>query len=299
MILGIDIGGTNVKFGVCDESYNILKSYSIKTLKDKGDMVFLKSICEKINEIKGEFPIEKIGIGSPGTIDSVNGIGVRASNLPYKNTPISDVIEKETGIRPIIGNDANCAAAGEFYAGWGDECKNMAMITLGTGVGGGIIIDKKLYTGRNGVVGEFGHFSINFDGLPCPCGQNGCYEQYASVTALIRQTKEAIEKNPDSLLAKMGAERVSGRTAFEAMKAGCEIGAQVVDKYIEYISIGIMGINFAIQPDIIVIGGAISNEGDYLIKPLKEKLIRPMEIRTSKIGNSAGVIGAAAIAMEG
>ena len=298
MILGIDVGGTNVKFGVCDEEYNIIKSYSIKTQKDKGDVYFINTISDKINEIKKEFDIEKIGIGSPGTIDSKNGVGIRASNLPYKYTPIADIIEEATGIRPVIDNDANCATAGEFYAGYGRECKNMVMVTLGTGVGGGIIIDKKLYTGKSGVVGEFGHFSINFNGIPCPCGQKGCLEQYASVTALIRQTKEAIEKNPDSLLAKMGEEKVSGRTAFDAMKAGCPVGAAVVDKYIDYLAMGILGVNFILQPDIVVIGGAISNEGYYLINPLKEKLIRDVDVRVSKLGNSAGVIGAATIAKE-
>ena len=298
MILGIDIGGTNVKFGVCDDSYNIIKSYSIKTLKDKGDMAFLESICEKVNEIKEEFPIEKIGMGSPGTIDTVNGIGIRAANLPYSNTPITETVERLTGIPVSIGNDATCAIAGELYAGCGKEYRNFAMITLGTGVGGGIVIDRKIYNGKTGVVAEFGHFSIKYDGLPCPCGQKGCFEQYASVTALIRQTKEAIEKNPDSLLAKLGKEKVSGRTSFDAMKAGCPVGAQVVDKYIDYLAVGVMGIRFFLEPDVLVIGGAISNEGDYLIKPLKEKLIREIDVKVSELGNSAGIIGAVAIAKE-
>ena len=170
------------------------------------------------------------------------------------------------------------------------------MVTLGTGVGGGIVIDKKIYNGKTGVVAEFGHFSINFDGLSCPCGQKGCFEQYASVTALIRQTKEAIEENPDSLLAELGKEKVSGRTSFDAMKAGCPVGAKVVDKYIEYLAIGVLGINFFLQPDVLIIGGAISNEKDYLIKPLKEKLIREVDVRVSGLGNDAGIIGAAALA---
>lgn len=298
MILGIDIGGTNVKFGVCDESYNVLKSYSIKTLKDKGDMAFLESICEKINKIKEEFPIERIGIGSPGTIDTVRGIGVKAANLPYSNTPITETVKRLTGICASVANDANCAIAGELYAGCGREFKNIAMITLGTGVGGGIVIDKKIYNGRSGHVAEFGHFSINYEGIPCPCGQKGCLEQYASVTALIRQTKEAIRENPDSLLARLGSEKVSGRTAFDAMKAGCPAGEKVVRDYIGYLAVGITGIEFYLEPDVIVIGGAISNEGDYLIKPLKEVLTRPVNVRVSALGNNAGIIGAAAIARE-
>ncbi len=299
MILGIDIGGTNVKFGVCDENFKIHKKYSIKTKKDDGDTAFVLSICEKIDEIKKEFDIEKIGIGSPGTIDYKTGLCIRAANLPYKNTPMTEIIERETGLKSTIANDATCAVYGELYVGAGKEVSNIAMLTLGTGVGGGIIIDKKVYTGKNGGAGEFGHFSINFDGHPCPCGQKGCVEQYASVTALIRQTKEAIAKNPDSLLAKMGEKEVGGRTSFDAMKKGCPVATNVVDRYTDYLTMAILGINFIFQPDVVVIGGAISNEGEYILKPIREKLIRDVDVRVSELGNDAGIIGAAAICIKG
>lgn len=151
MILGIDIGGTNVKLGVCDENFKIYEKYSIKTKKDDGDIAFVLSICKKINEIKTEFDIEKIGIGTPGTIDYKNGICIRAGNLPYKNTPMSEIIEKETGLKCVIANDATCAVYGELYAGFGREFSNVAMLTLGTGVGGGIIINHKVYTGKKRV----------------------------------------------------------------------------------------------------------------------------------------------------
>lgn len=296
MILGIDIGGTNVKFGVCDENFKIYEKYSIKTKKDSGDIAFVLSICEKINEIKKVYDIEKIGIGSPGTIDYKTGLCIRAANLPYKNTPMLDIIEKETGLKSVIANDATCAVYGELYAGYGTEFSNIAMLTLGTGVGGGIIIDNKVYTGKTGMAGEFGHFSIKFDGHPCPCGQKGCVEQYASVTALIRQTKEAIAENPDSLLAKMGETEIGGRTSFDAMRKGCPVAAKVVDKYIEYLTMTVLGINFILQPDVVVIGGAISNEREYILKPMKEKLIREVDVRVSELGNDAGIIGAVAVA---
>lgn len=295
MILGIDIGGTNVKFGVCDENFKIYDKYSIKTKKDDGDIAFVLSICEKINEIKKEYDIEKIGIGTPGTIDYKKGLCIRASNLPYKNTPMTEIIERETGLKSIVANDATCAVYGELYAGAGREASNIAMITLGTGVGGGIIIDKKVYTGKSGMAGEFGHFSINFDGYPCPCGQKGCVEQYASVTALIRQTKEAISKNPDSLLAKMGENDVGGRTSFDAMRKGCPVAAKVVDRYTDYLTMAVLGINFIFQPDVVVIGGAISNEREYILKPIRKKLIREVDVRVSELGNDAGIIGAAAV----
>lgn len=296
MILGIDIGGTNVKFGVCDKDYNIIEKYSIPTVKDKGDLAFVDSIAAKVNEIKKDFDIEKIGIGTPGTVDYEKGICVRAANVPYNDTPVAAILKEKTGIQSIkIANDATCAVNGELYAGYGKEFKHIAMITIGTGIGGGIIIDNKIYSGKTGAAGEFGHFTINYDGLPCPCGQKGCLEQYASVTALIRQTKEMIEKYPNSLLAKMGEKKVGGKTAFDAMKAGCEAGKMVVDRYTDYLTMGVLGIHFILQPQIVVIGGAISKEGDYIIKPIKEKLIRDVDVRVSNLGNDAGIIGAAAL----
>lgn len=303
MILGIDIGGTNVKFGVCDETFKVYEKYSIKTKKDSGDIAFIDSICKKINEIKKDYDITQIGIGTPGTIDYDNGVLVRASNLPYKNTPVIEIIKKETGIECVLCNDATCAVYGELYAGLGKEFSNIVMLTLGTGVGGGIIIDKKVYTGKKGGAGEFGHFTINFDGHPCPCGQRGCMEQYTSVTALIRQTKEAIDNNPDSLLAKMGENGVSGKTAFDAMRNGCSVGARVVDTYTDYLTISVLGVYFALRPDVIVLGGAISNEKEYILKPIREKLIREklirdVDVRVSELGNDAGIIGAAVICVK-
>ena len=172
----------------------------------------------------------------------------------------------------------------------------MVMITLGTGVGGGIAINGKPYLGQHGGAGEIGHMIIKYDGLPCPCGQIGCYEQYASVTALIRLTKEALEANPDSLLAKLGKDEISGRTAFDAKAQGCPVGTAVVDQYIEYIAIGVTALERIFQPDAIVIGGAISNQEEALLTPLREKVHLPINVFTSQLKNDAGVIGAAVVA---
>jgi len=296
MRLGIDIGGTNIKFGVVDGLEIIYKS-DIPTGAIREGNEIVADIITECKRILVEYSdIDKIGIGSPGGIDSENGIIRGAANINFKNTPICPMITEATGIPARIGNDANCAMLGELYAGYGKDYKNVILVTLGTGVGGGIIIDGKPYLGTRGDAGEIGHMIINCDGVECGCGQDGCYEAYASVTALIRQTKEAIEQNPDCLMAKKAekAGKVSGRTSFDAMREGCPVASKVVDTYLEYIAIGLKSIYQIFRPDVIVLGGAISNEGRYMTDPLKEKMgNRNVIIATSKLRNDIGIIGAA------
>lgn len=296
MILGIDIGGTYIKFGIVDENYQI-KSFCIPT-DSTTDVHLVNQVIEKAKEIRKEIDFDRIGIGTPGTIDSEKGVIIRASNLPYKNTPIVEMMKDALGVPVKLANDATCAIAGELYAGMGQKYDNFIMMTLGTGVGGGIVIGNKIYKGKGGRAGEIGHMIIKYDGLECPCGQKGCYEQYASVRALIRQTTEAIENNPKSILAEIGKEKISGRTAFEAKKKGCPIGAEVVDQYINYIAIGLQSLVRIFQPDAVVLGGAISNEGDNLLLPLREKITLPVEIEISDLKNNAGVLGAASLAAQ-
>ena len=298
MYLGIDIGGTNVKFGVIDENYNILKKYSIPTdAKREADGVS-GDIIGKALEIAAEYPIELIGMGCPGRIDSAEGICVSAGNLPFKNYPLRAIVEDATGIPTYLGNDARCAVCGELYAGAGRECDNFVMITLGTGVGGGVVINKTPYLGRAGGAGEIGHITVDINGERCKCGQIGCLEHYASVTALVAQTRAAAEKEPDSILGKMCEKGVSGRTAFDAKRAGCPVGAEVVDRYIGYVAVGVVNASRMLQPDLVVIGGAISNEGDNLIIPLREKVGPRHPVVASELRNDAGLIGAVAMALR-
>ena len=297
MVLGIDIGGTSVKFGVVDEKYNILKHYQIPTKKDETDNEFVLSIIEKAIYIKQEFGYDQIGIGIPGTIDSEKGVVIRASNLPCKNTSIADMMEKNIGVPVKIANDATCAVCGELYAGHGRNYKDFLMVTLGTGIGGGIVIGGKPYFGKLGRAGEFGHIIIEKDGLPCPCGQKGCYEQYASVTALIRITKELAQRYPESILAESCRKEISGKTAFDAAQKGCFAAIEVINNYIDNIAIGLQSLARAFQPELIIIGGAISGEKDNLILPLRKKVTLPIEICASDLKNDAGIIGAAVNAM--
>jgi len=298
VILGVDIGGTNIKFGVVNEQYELLETCLVSTEAEKGAEQMVSKIIETAKALQEKYSIEKIGIGTPGTVDYKTGVCVRAANLPYQNTPVAEMVEKALNLPVRLANDATCAVLGELYAGWGRKYRNLIMITLGTGVGGGIIIEGKPYYGANGGAGEFGHLIIEKEGIECRCGQKGCYEKYASVTALIRQTEEAVIKYPESLLAKRARDGVSGRTAFDAMREGCDVAVQVVDDYIEYIATGVKSLIRVFQPEAVVFGGAITNEQDYLLLPLKEKVHSSAELCISKLKNDAGVIGAAATVKE-
>ena len=248
--------------------------------------------------------IDSVGIGCPGSIDDRSGIVIYSNNLKFENVPLCDELKKYISKPIYINNDANCAALGEFFALNDDSIEDFVAITLGTGVGGGVIINKKLYTGFNGVGAELGHSVIVVDGNQCSCGRKGCWEAYASATALIKATAETAEKNPDSIMVQMIEEsgKVSGRTAWEAMRKGDKAGKEVVDTYVKYVSEGLVNIVNIFQPSVIAIGGGVSKEGDNLLNPVKEYmadkcyaagLVKPVEIVTAQLGNDAGIIGAA------
>lgn len=308
--VGIDLGGTNIVAGVVDENYNIISKASTKTncprpekeIADDMAKMALQAVKNANLEISD---IEWIGIGTPGIANSATGIIERANNLGFVNTPMVKYI-KETIEKPVfIENDANAAAYGEFVAGAAKEARNAICVTLGTGVGAGIIIDGKIYSGSNYAGAEIGHTVIEVDGAECSCGRKGCFEAYSSATGLIRMSKEAMEKNPDSIMNKMAQEKggkVTARTSFDAMRAGDKSAKEVVDKYIKYLAAGITNTINIFQPDILCIGGGVCNEGDPLLLPVKalvenEDFAKNSEKRTeiviAKLGNDAGIIGAA------
>ena len=310
--LGIDLGGTNIVASVVDENFKILSTAKRKTncprpaedIMDDIAAVALEAIEQA--GLKKE-DVEAAGIGSPGAIDPVNGVVCYANNLGFINVPVSSMLKERTGIDFYIENDANAAAYGEFLAGAGKGTKDFIMITLGTGVGGGIIIDGRIYSGSNYAGGELGHTVIAMDGEVCTCGRMGCWEAYASATALIRQTKQAMTRYPDTIMWKLvnnDIEAVSGRTAFDAMRQGDIAAKYVVDKYIEYIAVGIANNVNIFQPEILCIGGGISKEGDLLTKPIEQfvagenyarNIPKKVQIKTAQLGNDAGIIGAANI----
>ena len=307
--IGIDLGGTNIVASVVNEDYRILGTGKTPTSTPRSaDEIFddIAAMCREAMDKAGVTinDISSIGMGTPGTVNGECVIEF-ANNLGFNNVPARDMLKERLGDLPVfIANDANCAALGEAYAGCGNGSKNFVAVTLGTGVGSGIIVDGKIVTGVNFAGGECGHMVIMVDGEACTCGRRGCWEAYASATALIRQTKEAMEKYPDSVMHELAkAEgKVSGRTAFDAMRKGDIAGIEVVDNYIKYVACGLIDIVNALQPEIICVGGGICNEGDTLMTPLKrfvqaERYSIHSKIQTkimkAELGNDAGVIGAA------
>jgi glucokinase len=307
--VGIDLGGTNIVAGVVDEEYNIIAKASTKTNcprpeKEIADDMARMALEAVKNANLTIDQIEWIGVGTPGIANSETGIIEYSNNLGFKNTPMVKYIQ-ETIDKPVfIENDANAAAYGEFVAGAANGAKNAVCITLGTGVGGGIIIDGKIYSGSNFAGAEIGHTVIEVDGAQCSCGRKGCFEAYSSATGLIRMTKEAIAEHPDCIMAQSEKEKgkVTARTSFDCMRAGDKYAKAVVDKYIKYLAAGITNTINIFQPDILCIGGGVCNEGDPLLLPMKELVAKEVYTRNSpknteiviaKLGNDAGIIGAA------
>ena len=293
MSLGIDIGGTSVKLGVVDALNNIVFKDSIPTNKDGGVNGIVDSIAEKCSEIAQRYPISSVGVGTPGMIN-FDAKTVSAANLPFENAPLVEMLEKKLKLPVFMNNDANCAALGEAVAGEGKDVKNMVMVTLGTGIGGGIIIDKKIYIG-SGEAGEIGHMCVVANGKKCACGANGCWECYASATALVNMTAQAAKENPESILAKIVDKNgeADGKTVFEAVSKACPVGKAVLDEYISYLAVGVKNLVNVFNPEVIVISGGLSEAGEALYAPLHEKLGSKVKIKMSLLGNDAGIIGAA------
>lgn len=307
--IGIDLGGTNIAVGLVSEDAKIVAKKSVKTGADRPFEEIMKDMADCTlallkNENVSLDDVESIGIGTPGSIDLENGVLLYANNFKYgNNVPMRALLQQYINKPVRLGNDANVAALGEALGGAAKGCKTAVMITLGTGIGGGIVIDGKIYTGVAGGGAELGHVCIVVDGEPCSCGRKGCWEAYASATALIRQTKRAMEANPDSLMNQLcSLDTVNGRVAFDAARKGDKAAQTVVDNYIKYLAEGLIDMINIFRPETLIIGGGICNEGDNLLVPLKKYIsgftyggegdtYDPITI--AQLGNDAGIIGAA------
>lgn len=308
MYIGIDLGGTNIAVGLVSDDGKIIHKDSVPTgasrpygeiIKDMGELA-----CKVVKDGGATLDdVKSVGIGSPGTCDNKNGVIVYANNLNFLNTPMRDELKKYIDKPIYMENDANVAALAE-YAVLNKDMQCFIAITLGTGVGGGMVINGKIFSGFNGAGGELGHTVITEDGEPCTCGRKGCWEAYASATALIRQTKKAMDENPDSVMHEIAAKEgeVNGKTAFDAAKQGDKAGTAVVNAYAKHISVGIANLINIFQPEMLVIGGGVSKQGDYLLNLVKEQCkgktydkggIETTEIAIAQLGNDAGIIGAA------
>lgn len=308
--VGVDLGGTNIVAGVIDENNKILSRASVKTNAPRKPELIFDDIASVVKKAVADAGItledvKSIGVGTPGSVNKETGYIEFANNLDFNQVPAAEMLKERLGRTIYLDNDANCAALGEAVAGAGNGVKNFVAITLGTGVGSGIIIDGKLVVGLNYAAGEMGHMVIKFDGEQCSCGRRGCWEKYASAPALIEQTKDAMRNNHDSkmwALVNNNIDAVSGRTAFDAMRQGDQAAKAVVDRYISYVACGIINIINALQPDMICIGGGVGHEGEYLLEPLRRIVERERyslyakkqtRLCSAVLGNEAGVIGAA------
>ncbi len=308
--IGVDLGGTNISVGVVDNDFNIIGRGKMKTNAPRPAEEIFADIAKAIELAVDDAGINMdqisvIGVGTPGSVNDETGYIDYSNNLKFDMVPAKEMLESITGKPCFFANDASCAALGELYAGAGKGHKNLVAVTLGTGVGSGIVIDGKVFRGANSAGGEIGHTVINVNGEPCNCGRNGCWERYASATALISQTKVAMEEYSDSKMWNCAGgklENVSGRTAFDAMRMGDEIAKDVVDKYIYYVAVGVINIINVYQPDVLCIGGGICNEGETLLAPIRkyceeERYSKYAKKQTyickAELGNDAGVIGAA------
>ena len=298
MYIGIDVGGTNLKAGLVDEAGNIVKVERVP-LDFQGPERFAEILAELSKRVIQE-KVRWVGVGLPGAVDG--GDVLFTTNIPMENVPLERLFRKHLDLPLLLGNDADCAAVGEFFGGAGKGTRDFAVVTLGTGVGAGIIVDGKL---RGGLASsEAGHMVIMQDGEPCNCGRRGCWERYASATGLIQQTKRAMEAHPESLLHEIAAENgVEGRTAFQAAEAGDEAALEVCRNYVNYLAGGLTSLINILRPEAVAIGGGVAAAPErLLLEPLREAVAkesfsrhggRITKVLRAERGNDAGIIGAA------
>ncbi|MBE6591829.1 MAG: ROK family protein [Ruminococcaceae bacterium] len=305
--IGIDLGGTNIAGGLVDEQHNIVQKKSVKTRAPRPVEEIahdIAELCKDLAKMQG-LDIKDVGfagVASPGIIRG--DIVETASNLGFYKAPLAKLVSDEIGIKTYLQNDANIAAYAEGILGAGVDCNSLVLVTLGTGVGGGIILNKKIYDGFNGAGAEIGHIIIENGGNACGCGNNGCFEAYCSATALINATKKAMRKDRLSQMWNLcdnDIEKVSGKTAFDGMRLNDPTAKLVVNGFIHYLAVGISNIITLLQPEMVAIGGGLSKEGDYILKPLLKEIsafsllkndAMTTKVTMAKFENDAGILGA-------
>ncbi|SHH58051.1 ROK family protein [Thermosipho atlanticus] len=305
-IIGVDLGGTFTKIGLVDSNTGkIIKKKEIETMVELGGDAVVKRISEGINELVGSETYEAVGIGSPGSIDIENGIVRFSPNFPdWIDFPLGPKLSNLLNKKVYVENDANSFALGEKWFGAGKGKKHIIVLTLGTGVGGGIISHDILITGANGIGAELGHVIINPKGRLCGCGNYGCLEAYASATAIIKMAYEGRKKFPDSIIFKN--DKVTAKAVFDAAKSNDRLGLIIRDEVVEALAVAIASFIHTFNPEVVIIGGGISKAGEFLFKPLKSRvneLVMPsfknsFEIIQSPLVENASILGAASIVLQ-
>lgn len=306
--IGVDIGGTNIVVGIIDEDYKVVIKKSFKTNAPRSAEEICEDIITTYKKIASEAGINpneltEIGIACPGIIKK--GVVVSATNLKFTDTPLKAIIEEKTGLHCEVCNDANAVALAEFIISGDSNIHSLVAVTIGTGIGGGIVIDGKIIDGFNGAGAELGHITVEKDGRKCACGSKGCLETYCSASALVKETKKAMIDHTDSKLWEICTDinKVDGKTVFKAAKLGDKVSQDVLETFMNYLSIGVINMITLLQPEILVIGGGMSKEKDALIEPLTrlvvensltKNLAEKTTIKTAVLFNDAGLVGAAA-----
>ena len=309
---GIDLGGTNTKIGVVDKEGNKIFTTTMKTDSIDGYEISLDRISNILKENLKEYNIQLtdvggVGVGVPGPV--VQGRIVKFfANFPWPNgLDLAAEFEKRLGLKVKVDNDVNVITLGEMWKGAGKGHGNVLGIAVGTGIGGGIIVDGNLVTGKNGTAGEIGHSKVERDGKLCGCGQKGCWEAYASATGLIREAQGRLIVNKKNKLYEMTKGReLEAKDIFDAAKDGDEFSLDIVDYEVDYLALGISNLLNTLDPEIIVMGGGVSLAGDFLLDKLRERLkkhtlpsaLDGLKIVEAKLGNDAGIIGAARLVMS-
>lgn len=306
--IGVELGVTDINVGIVDKYGRLIRRDTTPTLQDRPFEEIVKDIASLIKKVLDDEGIDiksikYIGLGSPGIPNDKEGIIVRNYSLNFKNVPIRAELNKYFRLPVFIENSANCAALAESVSGAAEDINFSITIKIGNGIGSGVIINNKIYSGFNFAGAEIGHMVMVMHGEPCTCGRKGCWETYASASALIKQTKAAVEKAPDSIIHKLvnnDLEKITVATPFEAAKLGDQTGREITERYLEYLGEGIINIINILMPEAVIISGEISKMGETLLNPLRKivyagiynKDIRPPEIKKAELGSAAILIGA-------
>lgn len=313
--VGIDLGGTKIATGLVDGQGSIITKKSIDTGKERFSAEIVKDMAMIVSNTISSSGVEidsvkSIGIGCPGIIDDKGEVLTYANNIPnLANVNLREGIQRYINLPVILGNDANCAALAESVAGASKDVKHSVAITLGTGIGSGVIINGRLYSGFKNAAAELGHMVISMGGKQCNCGRLGCWEVYASATALIEQIKEAVIRHPESIINKWvegDLSKVDAKIAFDAAKAGDKTGIAIINRYIEYVAEGVVNVINIFSPEMVVIGGGVSKAGEYLLEPLRKIVAKDIlfkgnpqvQIKCAQMGNDAGIVGAAMLGRD-
>lgn len=311
LTIGVDIGGTKIAAGVVDEEGSILETSKVSTPPTPEGVV--DAIADAVRKVSTGHDVEAVGIGAAGYVDDKRATVLFAPNINWRHEALKDKVEQRVGLPVVVENDANAAAWGEYRFGAGSGHDDVVCITLGTGLGGGIIIGGKLHRGRFGVAAEFGHIRVVPDGLLCGCGSQGCWEQYASGRALVRYAKQRAAATPENAEILLGlgdgtAENIEGKHISDAARQGDPVAIDSFRELARWAGAGLADLASLFDPSAFIVGGGVSDEGDLVLEPIRKSFRRWLvgnqwrphaQVLAAQLGGKAGLVGAADLARQG